>query len=182
MLPPRRRSRSSVDAAGFRRGGACGKRSGTKELETYGAEHEEEERMSSFNQVIIVGNLGHDPELRHTNAGRAVLTLSVATSERFKDGAGEPKERTYWHQVVVWADLAESCAKYLKKGSRALVEGRLQNRKYEKDGEEHSSTEIVARRVQFLSARKERAAERDVSAGDDTDGDEAPPADEDIPF
>ncbi len=137
--------------------------------------------MSSFNQVIIVGNLGRDPELAHTGKGTPVLTLSVATSDRFKDSGGKVTERTEWHRVVAWWDLAEACAKHLKKGDRALVEGRLQARTYEKDGVVHQVTEIVARRVQFLTGRKAGAAESAPPIGEESQED-APPVDDEIPF
>lgn len=137
--------------------------------------------MSSFNQVIIVGNLGRDPDLAHTGQGTPVLTMSVATSDRFKDKEGSVTSRTEWHRVVAWSDLAEACAKHLRKGDRALVEGRLQARKYEKDGAEHQVTEIVARRVQFLRSRKGVADSADPASHEAAEED-ALPDDEEIPF
>lgn len=138
--------------------------------------------MSSFNQAIIVGNLGRDPELAHTGQGTPVLTMSVATSDRFRDSAGKVTTRTEWHRVVAWWDLAEACAKYLKKGDRALVEGRLQARKYEKDGVEHQVSEIVARRVQFLTGRRGGVVESAGAESHEAVEGDALPVDEEIPF
>lgn len=135
--------------------------------------------MPSMNRVFLIGNLGHEPEVRATSGGTPVLTLSVATTERFKDAGGGRKERTDWHRVVAWNDLATNCEKYLKKGDRVLVEGRLQVREYEKDGEKRTSVEVVARNVQFLTFKKGAQAE---PAEPDPAIDDAGPADEEIPF
>ena len=105
--------------------------------------------MASVNKVIIVGNLGKDPELKTTTSGTSVCNLSIATAYKPKEG----EEKTEWHRVTVWGKTAENCAKYLKKGSSAYFEGRLETRKYEKDGQERYSTEIVADMVQFLGGK-----------------------------
>lgn len=99
----------------------------------------------SVNKVILVGNCGKDPEVRNTQDGRKVVNLSVATSESWKDKAsGERKERTEWHRVVIFNDnLAEVAEKYIRKGSKVYLEGQLQTRAWEKDGEKRYSTEIV---------------------------------------
>jgi single-strand DNA-binding protein len=100
----------------------------------------------SVNKVILVGNLGRDPEVRHTQDGKAIVNLSVATSETWRDkGSGERKERTEWHRVVIFNEaLAKVAEQYLKKGSTVYLEGQLQTRKYQdKDGVEKYSTEVV---------------------------------------
>jgi len=107
--------------------------------------------MASVNKAIILGNLGRDPELRHTPGGKAVATLRIATNEVWTDQSGERQERTEWHTVVVWGRQAENCNQYLKKGRSVYIEGRLTTRKWQdKDGEDRYSTEIVADRVQFI--------------------------------
>lgn len=109
--------------------------------------------MSSVNKVIIVGNLGKDPELKHTQSGVAVCNFSVATSEKWTTKEGETNNRTEWHRVTVWKAQAEACAKYLAKGSKVYVEGKLQTREYEKDGQKRYTTEIMAQSVVFLSMK-----------------------------
>ena len=109
--------------------------------------------MASMNKVMILGNLGNDPEVRHTQGGNAVANFSVATSETRGSG-DDQREYTEWHRVVVWGKLAETCGQYLKKGRQVLVEGRLQTRSYEDtEGVKRYATEIVAREVQFLGGR-----------------------------
>lgn len=105
----------------------------------------------SMNKAIILGNLGKDPELKYLASGVAVCNFSVATSEEWKDGEGNKQERTDWHNVVAFRKLAEISGEYLKKGSKVLVEGKIQTRSYEKDGEKRYATEIVADSVIFLS-------------------------------
>jgi single-strand DNA-binding protein len=101
--------------------------------------------MASVNQVTLVGNLGKDPEIRRMNSGDAVANLSVATSESWKDkNSGEKKEKTEWHRVVIFGKVAEIAEKYLKKGSKVFLQGKLQTRKWtDKDGVEKYSTEVV---------------------------------------
>src|SRR5438046_10508141 len=111
--------------------------------------------MASVNKVILLGNLGRDPETRYTTGGDAVMTLNIATSEQWKDKSGEKQERTEWHRVVLFARLAEIAGEYLKKGRSVYIEGRLQTRKYtDKDGGEKYSTEIVGDRMQLLGGRE----------------------------
>jgi single-strand DNA-binding protein len=106
------------------------------------------------NKVILVGNLGQDPELRYTGSGTAVCNLRLATNESYKDASGEWVERTEWHSVVAWARLAEICNEYLKKGSQVYFEGSLQTRQWEdKDGNTKYTTEIKAREMMMLSGR-----------------------------
>ncbi len=109
--------------------------------------------MASVNKVILIGNLGKDPEKRVTGTGQTVTNFNIATSERWRNSANEPQERTEWHRVVVWGAQAESCAQYLSKGRPVYVEGRLQTRQWDdKDGNKRYTTEVVAQRVQFLGS------------------------------
>jgi single-strand DNA-binding protein len=144
---------------------------------------------ASVNKVILIGNLGRDPEVRYTTSGQAVANFSMATKEVFNDRSGTKQERTEWHNIVAWAKLAEICGQYLKKGSQVYVEGRLTTRSYEaKDGSgKRYVTEIVAQSIQFLGGRpgagRGDEAEYRGGAGAPAGGDEpAPMDDEDIPF
>lgn len=105
------------------------------------------------NRVILVGNLGVDPEMRQTQSGTAVCNLRIATSRKYKKD-DELVEETEWHRVVVWGKAAENCAKYLTKGRQVYVEGRLKTSSYEKDGEKRYSTDVVAEEVKFLGGGK----------------------------
>ncbi|MEW6657394.1 MAG: single-stranded DNA-binding protein [Thermodesulfobacteriota bacterium] len=106
--------------------------------------------MAGINKVILVGNLGADPEIRYTAGGTAVAKFSLATSEKFKDGQGNPQERTSWHRVTAWGKLAEICGQYLTKGKQVYIEGKLQYGSYEKDGVKHYTTDIIANTMQML--------------------------------
>jgi len=106
--------------------------------------------MGSINKVILIGNLGADPELKYTPSSRALCNLRIATTEVFKDKTGQKQERTEWHRVTVWGDQAENCSKYLSKGRSVYVEGKLQTRTYDKEGQKHYATDVVADRVVFL--------------------------------
>ena len=109
-----------------------------------------------INKVILVGNLGQDPELRYTGSGTAVCNMRLATNESYKDATGNMVDKTEWHSVVAWARLAEICGQYLKKGSQVYFEGSLQTRQYEdKDGNQKWTTEIKAREMMMLSGRGE---------------------------
>ncbi len=110
----------------------------------------------SLNKVMLIGNLGADPELRHTGSGVAVCSLSVATTDKRKDQSGQLIEETEWHRVNVWKNAAENCAKYLSKGSKVFLEGKITTREYEKDGVKKYSTEIVAFSVQFLDSKGDK--------------------------
>ncbi len=116
--------------------------------------------MGSVNKVILVGRLGADVELKYTPAGRAVANLRIATSESFKDKSGDKQERTEWHRVTAWGDTAENCSKYLSKGRSVYIEGRLQTRSYDKDGQKHYSTDIIADRVVFLGGGEAQGERR----------------------
>lgn len=110
--------------------------------------------MASINKVILVGNLGRDPEVRYMPDGGAITNVSIATTDTWKDKSGEKQEKTEWHRVVFYSRLAEIAGEYLKKGSQVYVEGRLQTRKWQdKDGVEKYTTEIVADRMQMLGGR-----------------------------
>lgn len=113
--------------------------------------------MGSVNKVILVGNLGADPELKYTPSNRPVANLNLATNEVFKDKAGQRQERTEWHRIVVWGEQAEHCQKYLKKGRSVYIEGRLQTRSWDDktSGQKRYTTEIVADRVTFLGGAGE---------------------------
>ena len=120
------------------------------------------------NKVILVGNLGADPDMRYTNGGQGVCELRVATSESWNDKNGQRQEKTEWHRIVVWGKRAEVCAKYLSKGRQVYIEGRIQTRQYDdKDGNKRYITEVVANDVQFLGGK----------GGDSGRGNEALPAD-----
>ena len=143
---------------------------------------------SGINKVILVGNLGQDPEVKYTAGGAAVTTLSLATSDSWKDKeTGTDQERTEWHRVVLWRRLAEIAGEYLKKGSKIYIEGQLQTRKWEQDGQTRYTTEIVAKDIQFLdskgnsesSERSNSDSSKEQSTSDISDGDID---DDDIPF
>ena len=108
------------------------------------------------NKVILVGNLGADPDMRYTPSGAGVCELRIATSDSWTDKNGQRQERTEWHRVIVWGKRAEVCAKYLSKGRQVYVEGRIQTRNYDdKEGVKRYITEVVANDVQFLGGGKE---------------------------
>ncbi len=123
--------------------------------------------MAGVNKVIIIGNLGRDPELRYTQGGSAVCQLNIATTRRYTNRTNEQVEETEWHRVVVWGKQAEHCSNYLSKGRQVYVEGRLQTRNYDdKDGVKRYSTEIVAETVQFLGGAGEaRGGGRGADSG-----------------
>ena len=164
--------------------------------------------MGSVNKVILVGNLGADPELKYTPSSRPLCNLRIATTDVFKDKSGQRQERTEWHRVTVWGDQAENCNKYLAKGRSVYIEGRLQTRSYDKDGQKHYATDVVADRVVFLGSggggagggggggegggragggggggggRQGGGFSRDSGPSDDADQG-PPPSDDDIPF
>ena len=112
--------------------------------------------MASVNKVILVGNLGRDPETRYMPDGGAVTNVSIATTESWKDKAsGEKQEKTEWHRVAFFGKLAEIAGEYLKKGSQVYVEGRIQTRKWQdKEGQDRYTTEVIADRMQMLGSRQ----------------------------
>jgi len=110
--------------------------------------------MASLNKVMLIGNLGRDPEIRYMPSGDAIATLNLATTDTWKDKGGEKQERTEWHRVVMFGKQAEIAGEYLKKGSPIYIEGRLQTRKWtDKSNVERYTTEIVADRMQMLGGR-----------------------------
>lgn len=122
--------------------------------------------MSGINKVIIIGRLGQDPETKAVGQGATVTRLNVATSETWLDKSGQKQERTEWHRITVWGKLAELCGKYLAKGRQVYVEGKLQTRSWEDNGQKKYATEIVASTVQFLGAG---GASTNAGAGQTTD-------------
>ena len=141
--------------------------------------------MSGVNKVILVGNLGSDPQIRYTPQQTAVANFSLATTERFTNKNGERESRTEWHRIVAWARLAEICSEYLKKGKQVYIEGRIQTRQWEdKDGNKRTSTEIVATNMVMLG----RAGDAGESAAQEFPAEEAAtqeaPAgqEDDLPF
>lgn len=138
--------------------------------------------MSGVNKCIILGRLGQDPDLKYMADGTAVCRLSVATSETWKDKeTGEKQEKTEWHRITMWRRLAEIAGEYLKKGSQVFVEGKLQTRSYEKDGQKHYSTEIVADKMQLLDKRDSGTASKEFY-GDPPPARSEAGVDDDIPF
>jgi len=125
-----------------------------------------------LNKVMVIGNLGRDPEMRYTPSGRPVTTFSVATSRSWKSSEGERRTETEWFNIVAWGNLAEICNQYLKKGQQVYIEGRLQTRRWEDDdGNKRSSTEVVAREMTMLGDRRE-SKEDDQVVDDSEEGDE----------
>jgi len=139
----------------------------------------------SLNKVMLIGNLGKDPEVRFTPTGRAVARFSLATSEVWNDAEGQRQERTEWHNSVVWGKQAETCGQYLAKGRQVYIEGSIRSRQYDdKDGNRRYITEVNAQRVQFLGGGGGRGAEA-RGGGQSEDAAPGPPAaaeDDDIPF
>ena len=152
----------------------------------------------SVNKVILVGNLGRDPEVRFSQAGNKIVNFSMATSERWRDkNSGEQREKTEWHRVVVFDErIADVCEKYLKKGSKVYLEGQIQSRDYEKDGQKHYITEVVLQRFRgvmtMLDSRGGGGGDDYATATSGASGSSEPPAssagggagdlDDEIPF
>ncbi|MHB8181358.1 MAG: single-stranded DNA-binding protein [Acidithiobacillus ferrivorans] len=122
--------------------------------------------MAGVNKVILLGNLGQDPEMRYTPAGKAIASFSVATSERYKDKEGNTQERTEWHRVTLFGRQAEIAGEYLRKGSQVYIEGRIQTEKYtDKEGGERYATKIIGDRLQLLGRRNEDGGASEGHAG-----------------
>lgn len=140
-------------------------------------------KMASVNKVIIVGNLGRDPEMRYMPSGEAVANVSVATTDKWKDKqSGEQKEATEWHNISFFGKLAEIAGQYLKKGSQVYIEGKLQTRKYtDKDGVEKYATSIKAETMQMLGGRQD-AQQGAAPAQRQQQAPRPSVADDDIPF
>jgi single-strand DNA-binding protein len=140
----------------------------------------------SVNKVILIGNLGKDPEVRFTANGRAVARFPIATSEVWNDSDGNRQERTEWHNIIVWGKQGETCGQYLAKGRQVFVEGSIRSRSYDdKDGNKRYVTEIIAQRVRFLGGgggtRVAPEAEGEPSGASSSQG-QPPPVEDDIPF
>src|SRR5512135_657848 len=144
--------------------------------------------MASLNKVMLIGNLGKDPEVRYTTSGTAVASFSLATSERFKNKNGEWEEKTEWHNITLWSRLAEIAGEYLSKGKTVYIEGRLQTRKWQdRDGRDRYTTEIVGEKMQMLSGKgdgggRARGAGRPESQDSPSYEEAAFNPDDDIPF
>jgi single-strand DNA-binding protein len=124
-----------------------------------------------LNKVMLIGNLGRDPEMRYTPSGRPVTAFSLAVNRSWTMADGERREETEWFNIVAWGDLAERCNKYLRKGERVYIDGRLQTRSWEgTDGQKHSRTEVVAGEMLMLDGR---TREEETAQGD-MPGDEIP--------
>lgn len=145
--------------------------------------------MASVNKVILMGNLGKEPELKYTSGGQAVCRFPIATSERWKDkSSGQMQEKTEWHNVVVWGKQGENCNQYLQKGRPVYLEGRIQTRSWDdKDGNKRYTTEVIAQSVQFLGGgRSSDSQSSSSSSGSSFESTQSGPpafdADDDIPF
>ena len=140
--------------------------------------------MGSVNKVILVGNLGRDAEVKVTGGGQSVASFSIATTENWTSKEGEKKEKTEWHRIVLWGRPADALQPYLVKGKQIYVEGRLETRQWEKDGQKHYTTEVKADKIVLLGGGGrggERTQERDGGYSDPM-AQAAPITDDDIPF
>ena len=141
--------------------------------------------MRGVNKVILVGNLGRDPETRYSQNGNAVTSFSIATSESWKDKqSGETQERTEWHNVVCFSRLAEIAGEYLRKGSKIYIEGQLRTSSYEKDGIKRYKTDVHARELQMLDSRQgQQQSQPQFEPGQQRLHDDPPEGfEDDIPF
>ena len=139
--------------------------------------------MASVNKVILLGNLGRDPEVRFTQGGTPVANFTMATTDRWSDPSGEKKEKTEWHRIVVWGKQAEIAGEYLRKGRPVFVEGSLQTREWtDRDGNKRYTTEVRAQRLQLLGRPDDRGAAGGGPAADEAPEPSAEIADDDIPF
>ena len=139
---------------------------------------------ASKNLVILIGNVGQDPEIRYTQQGAAVANLSLATSENWKDQSGERQERTEWHKLVAWREKAELINQYVHKGDMIYIEGSLQTRSWEdKEGNKRYTTEIVVRNIEFLGSRRQDGdAPEEEHAGAAAGGSSSADLDDGLPF
>jgi single-strand DNA-binding protein len=148
--------------------------------------------MAGVNKVIVVGNLGSDPEVKFTASGQAVARFSIATSENWTDKNGQKQERTEWHRIVAWGKLGEICGKHLAKGRQAYVEGKLQTNQWtDKEGQKRYTTEVIASTVQFLGSPRDGASRgggpnaefgEDAQSAPNMGAEPSFDADEEIPF
>jgi len=139
--------------------------------------------MAGVNKVILVGNLGKDPEVRYLEGGTAVANFTLATSETYKDKGGNRIEQTEWHNVVVWRGLAEIAEKYLRKGSMVYVEGKLRTRPWEdKDGVKRYTTEIIADNMTMLGGKREESSNTQTPPATPPQNIPSPKDADDLPF
>lgn len=139
--------------------------------------------MASLNKVLLIGNLGRDPEVRYMTNGEAVANFSIATTESWKGKDGQKQERTEWHSIVMYRKLAEIAAQYLKKGSAVYIEGKLQTRKWQdKDGKDRYTTEIIADELKMLGGGGEKPQGKAEKTGRQQHYEKADFDDENIPF
>jgi single-strand DNA-binding protein len=133
----------------------------------------------SLNKVMLIGNVGVDPEYRTTATGTAVVSLTLATNEKWTDKQGNKQEKTEWHRVAMFNKLAELANQYVKKGSKIYIEGKITTSTYEKDGEKRYSTEIIANSMQFLDSKPKDSEPRQQAQSNSQFGDDF---NDDIPF
>jgi single-strand DNA-binding protein len=139
--------------------------------------------MASVNKVILIGNLGRDPEVRFTQGGTPVANFTMATTDRWSDPSGEKKEKTEWHKIVVWGKQAEIAGEYLRKGRPVYIEGSLQTREWtDRDGNKRYTTEVRAFNMQFLGRPDDRGAASTTAPADDMGEPAGGFAEDDIPF
>ena len=141
----------------------------------------------SLNKVLLIGNLGSDPEIRTTPSGQSVCNFNIATSRRWTNREGQNQEETEWHRIVVWGRQAETCKEVLSKGRQVFIEGRLQTRQWDdQNGNKRYTTEVIAQTVQFLSGGRGAGSSPGGSAAPPSDQVGSPPfeggSDDDIPF
>jgi len=137
--------------------------------------------MAGVNKVILIGNLGADPELRYTPSGTPVVTFRMATTERWRDKEGNLQDHTEWHRIVAWGKLAETCGEWLKKGSQVYIEGRLRTRSWEdRNGNRRYTTEIRADTLRMLGRREEAIPEPPPL--EEPPEELTPEGEEDLPF
>jgi len=146
--------------------------------------------MASVNKVILVGNLGKDPELKYTPSGVAVCTFSLATTDKWTDRDGNRQEKTEWHNIKIWRKQAEIAAEYLKKGRQVYIEGRIETRSWEQDGQKKFMTEILVDRFQMLGtkgdseggSRRSAQSDQEPSGSPDEEPRDEMTEDDDLPF
>ena len=142
--------------------------------------------ISSLNKVILIGRLGGDPELKYTPNGTAQAKINLATSERWKDNDGNNQEKTEWHRIITWRRQAEFAGEWLKKGQLVCVEGKLQTRSWEQDGQKKYMTEIVADNITMLGSKGDSGGKSSESPPDSENSSDTPKEmedeDDDLPF
>jgi single-strand DNA-binding protein len=139
--------------------------------------------MAGINKVILVGNLGRDPEVRYTPSGTAVANFTLATTETWTDRDGQKQSHTEWHRIVAWRRLGEICGEYLSKGRQVYIEGRIRTREWEdQDGNKRRTTEIEAQTMQMLGSRDQGESFSDKASGAAPERSPTGPTEDDIPF